>query len=70
MASVQEKIDLMKKKKEQIMQGGGAARIAKQHEKGKMTARERIAALVAVLQTDEFNAYLEENFGEDVLAAF
>ena len=31
---------------------------------------ERIAALVAVLQTDEFKAYLEENFGEDVLAAF
>ncbi|MBQ9315808.1 MAG: MetQ/NlpA family ABC transporter substrate-binding protein [Atopobiaceae bacterium] len=31
---------------------------------------ERIAALVAVLQTDEFKAYLEENFGEDVLPAF
>ena len=42
MATVQEKIELMHKKKEHIMQGGGAARIAKQHEKGKMTARERI----------------------------
>ena len=31
---------------------------------------ERIAALVAVLTTDDFKAYLEENFGEDVLAAF
>ncbi len=31
---------------------------------------ERIAALVAVLTTDDFKAYLEETFGEDVLAAF
>lgn len=31
---------------------------------------ERIAALVAVLQTEEFKTYLQENFGEDVLAAF
>ena len=31
---------------------------------------ERIAALVAVLQTDDFKTYLEENFGEDVLPAF
>lgn len=31
---------------------------------------ERIAALVAALQTDEFKAYLEENFGEDVQPAF
>ena len=31
---------------------------------------ERIAALVAVLKTDEFKTYLEENFGEDVQPAF
>ena len=31
---------------------------------------ERIAALVAVLTTDNFKAYLNENFGEDVLPAF
>ncbi len=31
---------------------------------------ERIAALIAVLQTDDFKTYLEENFGEDVLPAF
>ena len=31
---------------------------------------ERIAALVAVLTTDDFKAYLNENFGEDVLPAF
>ena len=31
---------------------------------------ERIAALVAVLTTDEFKTYLNDTFGEDVLAAF
>ncbi len=31
---------------------------------------ERIAALVAVLTTDDFKAYLKDNFGEDVLPAF
>ena len=31
---------------------------------------ERIAALVATLTTDDFKAYLQETFGEDVLAAF
>ena len=45
MSTVQEKIDLMNAKKEKIMQGGGASRIAKQHEKGKLTARERIEML-------------------------
>ena len=45
MATVQEKIELMHAKKEHSMQGGGAARIEKQHAKGKQTARERIAKL-------------------------
>ena len=31
---------------EKIYEGGGAGRVAKQHQKGKLTARERIAALV------------------------
>ncbi len=31
---------------------------------------ERIAALVAVLQTDDFKTYLSDSFGEDVLPAF
>ena len=39
---------------EKIHEGGGKRRIAKQHEKGKMTARERVAALV-----DEGSEFLE-----------
>ena len=42
MATVQEKIDLMHSKKEVILQGGGQKRIEAQHNKGKLTARERI----------------------------
>lgn len=38
-------------KREMAIQGGGAKAIAKQHEKGKLTARERI---VAVLDADSF----------------
>ena len=45
MATVQEKIALMHAKKEHIQLGGGQKRIDKQHEKGKMTARERIEKL-------------------------
>ena len=46
MATVQERIDLMNAKKEHILQAGGPKRVAKQHAKGKMTARERIEKLL------------------------
>ncbi len=36
----------LQQRREQAMQGGGEARIAKQHKKGKMTARERLALLL------------------------
>lgn len=45
MATVQEKIDQFHKKLAKIEMGGGQKRIDKQHEKGKMTARERLKAL-------------------------
>lgn len=45
MATVQEKIELLNKKLAVVKLGGGEKRIAKQHEKGKMTARERLAKL-------------------------
>lgn len=41
-----DKIALLKQKAEQAMQGGGAKRIADQHKKGKLTARERIQLLM------------------------
>ena len=36
----------MRQKLEKVMQGGGQKRIDKEHEKGKMTARERISFLL------------------------
>ena len=68
MATVQEKIDLMKAKKEHILQGGGEKRIQKQHEKGKMTARERIELLFdegSFVELDQFVKHRCTNFGQE-----
>jgi acetyl-CoA carboxylase carboxyltransferase component len=40
-----EKIELLKKKREEALALGGEKRVAKQHEKGKLTARERLDLL-------------------------
>ncbi len=68
MATIQEKIDLMKAKREKVLQGGGASRIAKQHEKGKMTARERIEQLFdkgTFVEVDQFVKHRCTNFGQE-----
>ena len=68
MATVQEKIDLMNAKKEHILAGGGEARIAKQHAKGKMTARERINMLFdedTFVELDQFMKHRCTNFGQE-----
>ncbi|MEX2602374.1 MAG: acyl-CoA carboxylase subunit beta [Balneolaceae bacterium] len=39
-------VDTLKSEEEKIRKGGGPAQIEKQHKKGKMTARERIATLI------------------------
>ena len=41
------KIDLLYEKKDRIAAGGGEKRIAKQHDSGKLTARERQGSLPA-----------------------
>lgn len=66
MATVQEKIDLMNAKKEHIRLGGGQARIDKQHEKGKLTARERLELLFddgSFVELDMFMKHRCTNFG-------
>ena len=68
MATVQEKIELMKSKKEHILQGGGAKRIEKQHAKGKMTARERLELLFdegSFIELDQFVKHRCTNFGQE-----
>lgn len=46
MATMQEKVEALRKKRAALELGGGAERIAKQHEAGKLSARERISALI------------------------
>lgn len=66
MSTVQEKISLMKAKQKKVMLGGGESRIAKQHEKGKMTARERINMFFdegTFVELDQFVTHRCTNFG-------
>jgi len=58
MATV-DKINELHAKKEKVEQGGGAARIAKQHEAGKMTARERLEKLFDSNSFVEIDAFVE-----------
>lgn len=68
MATVAEKIEQMKAKKERIMLGGGEKAIAKQHAKGKLTARERITMLFdenTFVELDMFVKHRCTNFGQE-----
>ncbi|MDR1651477.1 MAG: methylmalonyl-CoA carboxyltransferase [Synergistaceae bacterium] len=55
-------------RREKASQGGGEKSIAKQHEKGKLTARERIARILdpgSFVELDEFVEHRCSNFGMD-----
>ncbi len=59
-------IDELKRRDELAELGGGEDRIAKQHESGKLTARERINLLLdpgTFLEFDKFVTHKSENFG-------
>jgi len=65
---VQDKIKLLSKKKENAILGGGEDRIAAQHQKGKLTARERIELLVDEGSFDELDMFVQhraKDFGLD-----
>lgn len=53
MAIKQELLDELRKRREEAALGGGADKIAKRHEKGQMTARERVSALFDADSFDE-----------------
>ncbi|KEO75000.1 acyl-CoA carboxylase subunit beta [Anditalea andensis] len=64
----QEKIDLLNKKNEEALLGGGEARIAAQHKKGKLTARERIHLLIdegSFQEIDKFVMHRGKDFDID-----
>lgn len=54
-----DKINQLYMKMEQIEQGGGSEKIAKQHERGKLTARERLGLLFDANSFVEIDAFVE-----------
>ncbi len=64
--NTKEKIDLFKKQRQESLLGGGTKRIQKQHEQGKLTARERIDRLLdkgSFQETDAFVTHECTHFG-------
>ena len=65
---MKDKIEELKKIREKAKLGGGKARIKAQHDKGKLTARERIELLVDEGSFDEIDAFVKHratDFGLD-----
>jgi methylmalonyl-CoA carboxyltransferase large subunit len=59
-------IDGLRQKKERLRQGGGPDKLAKQKEQGKLTARERVDALIDPGSLEEFGLFAQHrntNFG-------
>ena len=64
--SMREKLDLLQQKRAESELGGGADRIKTQHDKGKMTARERLDALLdpgSFVELDRFVTHRAADFG-------
>lgn len=63
-----EKLGLLQKKNTEALKGGGDARIAAQHKKGKLTARERVDLLLdegTFEEIDKFVMHRSKDFGLD-----
>ncbi|GAB4444349.1 MAG: acyl-CoA carboxylase subunit beta [Anaerolineae bacterium] len=68
MTDVDAKIEHLRAMREQSVQGGGPERVQRQHEKGKLTARERLEILLDSGSFHEIDAFVtqrEVNFGMD-----
>src|SRR5436189_1180207 len=64
--TMQEKLELLRQKRAEAEQGGGAERVQAQHEKGKMTARERLDVLLdpgTFVELDRFVTHRSSDFG-------
>jgi propionyl-CoA carboxylase beta chain len=64
--SMREKLEELQRKRAEAEQGGGAERIAAQHKKGKMTARERLDVLLdpgSFVELDRFVTHRATDFG-------
>jgi propionyl-CoA carboxylase beta chain len=64
--SMRDQLDLLQQKRAESEQGGGPERIAAQHQKGKMTARERLDVLLdagSFVELDRFVTHRATDFG-------
>jgi propionyl-CoA carboxylase beta chain len=75
--SLQQKIDTLRSKYDAALKGGGPQRIEKQHQGGKLTARERIAAFLDEASFEEVDALAvnpaeggEKFYGDGVVTGF
>jgi propionyl-CoA carboxylase beta chain len=59
MTTNKERIELLREMREKTLLGGGEERIRRQHEKGKMTARERLDLLLDKGSFRELDAYVQ-----------
>ena len=65
---MQDVIEALEARREKARLGGGKARIERQHEKGKLTARERVALLLdenSFEETDMFVEHRSHDFGRE-----
>src|SRR5512134_2603086 len=64
--STRDKLELLQRRRAEAEQGGGPERIATQHQKGKMTARERLEVLLdpgSFVELDRFVTHRATDFG-------
>src|SRR5258708_28731512 len=54
-------IEELEKRRERARQGGGEKRIAAQHAKGRLTARERLSVLLDPGSFEEYDMFVEHN---------
>jgi propionyl-CoA carboxylase beta chain len=66
--TMREKLELLERRRAEAEQGGGASRLAAQHEKGKLSARERLDVLLddgSFVELDRFVVHRSSDFGLD-----
>ena len=64
--TTKEKLEELRRRRDEALQGGGTDAIAKQHDKGKLTARERVDGLLdegSFVETDMFAVHRSVAFG-------
>ncbi len=71
--TMREKLELLERQRAQSEQGGGAARLKTQHDKGKLSARERLDLLLddgSFVEFDRFVTHRSTDFGLDAQRIF